>query len=430
MLRHYGYAATGQLASVALAVVALAIVTRTLGPDHYGTYLVLTTSIALLAVAVSAGPQAAALVIASREPSRRASLHGQIVLATGALAIVTIALTPLIAAPAAHAIAPSLDPTTVVINLVRLPAVVYASLITSQLSGAGRVGTAAALSVASAFLALLAPAGAILASDPLFGAVFGTGVASVLSALVAGVVAVRAFGLARPLGLDAWRGVAAIAVPMHIGTVAYWAMLRLDVIVVSALLGPHQAGTYGLALGISERVGLLTTPLYNATAWRVSGRDRAAAFRTMLQVARLEFAIGIVVALGVIVAGPVLVWIVSGSEYAAAALPMAILVIGAAALPVWAAVGLYLVSHLGGVWITARLQVAVAAGSVVGYAVLTRLAGAVGAASVSTGAYLILLASGLILIRRSTPFRWRDLLPGPEVFRIGRYVRAMISREP
>lgn len=420
MLRHYGYATVGQVGSVILAVLGLAIVTRRLGPTDYGSYIVLMTMVALLSVAVSAGPSAAALVISSRQPGSRASLHGQIVVATGGLCIVTALAAPLFAGPVAGAVGSAVDPGMVLINFIRLPAVVYSSLVTTQLSGAGQVGTAAALAIASAGLALLASAGALLADNHLQGAIAGSTVGGLASAAIAGIVATRVFGLERPGGIDAWRRAAAVAVPMHIGTVAYWIMLRLDVIVVGAILGPTEAGTYGLALGISERVSMLTTPLYNATAWRVSGPDRSIALRTMLQVARLEFAIGIVIAVGAGMAGPLLVAVLSGSEFSAAALPLAILVVGAAALPVWAAVGLYLVSHLGGAWTTAWLQVAIAVVSVLGYAVLTRIAGSAGAAGVSTGAYLILLVSGLVLIRRESPFPWRDLLPGPEVIRLRR----------
>lgn len=412
------------MGSVVFAVMALAIVTRRLGPAEYGSYVVLMTTIGLLVVAVSAGPQAAALVISSRQPEARAALHGQILVATVALALMTAVLAPLIAGPLANAFGASIGPGLVVITFIRLPAAVYASLVTSQLSGAGRVGTAAAVAIVSAALGMLAPLGALLSADQLLGAVVGTTVAGFASAAIAGVVAGRVFGLARPGGTEAWRGAIGVAVPMHVGTVAYWVMLRMDVIVVSAVLGPREAGTYGLALGISERVGMLTAPLYNATAWRVSGRDRAEALRTMLQVARLELTIGILVACAAIVAGPLLITVLSGSEFAAASVPMAILVVGAAALPAWAAVGLYLVSHLRGAWTTARLQIAIAVLSVVGYAGLTRVAGAVGAASVSTGAYLLLLASGLVLIRRASPFPWSALLPGPEIARLR---RALVS---
>jgi O-antigen/teichoic acid export membrane protein len=296
--------------------------------------------------------------------------------------------------------------------------------VSSQLSGAGRVGLAASLAVISAFLAMLGPAGALLAVDPLAGAIVGTVVAGYLTAIVSWAFAWQTLGLRRPGTFAAWRSALSIAVPMHIGTIAYSMMLRLDLLVVNAVLGRHDAGIYGLAMGVSQRVGMLTTPLYNATAWRVSGPDRTAALRTMLQVIRLEATFGIVAAIGGVLLGPLLVQVVAGGDYRAASLPLAILIVGAAALPVWAAVGLYLVAHLGGAWMTARLQVLVATGSLVGYLLMTRVAGMVGAAAVSTGAYLVLLACGLTLIRRADPFSWRALIPTPEIARL----RALVGR--
>jgi PST family polysaccharide transporter len=426
MLRNYSYAAAGQVVSVALAVVALAIVTRSMGPANYGSYVILTTIVTLLATFVGAGPQAAALIVSSREPDRRGELHGQIVVATTALLVVTAAAAIALAQPVARFVAPALAPELAALNLMRLPPLVYASLVTSQLSGAGRVGLAALLSVVSAVLAMLGPAGALVAADPLAGAVLGTVVAGYLTAVVSWIFASGALGLRRPGNFAAWRSAISIAVPMHLGTIAYSMMLRLDVLVVNAVLGRQDAGIYGLALGVSQRIGNLTTPLYNATAWRVSGPDRPAALRTMLQVARLEATFGILAALGGILLGPLLVRLVAGDAYDAASVPLAILIVGAAALPVWAAVGLYLVAHLGGAWTTARLQVAVALASLVGYLVMTRIAGTVGAAAVSTGAYLVLLACGLTLIRRADPFPWRALIPTPEIAR----VRALLGRGP
>ncbi len=429
MLRNYSYATAGQLVSVALSVVGLAIVTRTLGPENYGSYIILTTIVSLLAVFAGAGPQAAALIVSSREPDRRGELHGQIIVATIALGIVTVALAAVFAQPLARAVAPDLAPILAVWNVLRLPPLVYTSLVTSQLSGAGRVGLAATLAVVSAVVAMLGPAGALLASDRLAGAVVGTVVAGYLTAIIAWVFAWRALGLRRPGNFAAWRSAISIAVPMHIGTIAYSMMLRLDLLIVNAVLGGTNAGIYGLALSVSQRVGMLTAPLYNATAWRVSGPDRGAALRTMLQVIRLESTFGIVAAIGGILLGPFLIQIVAGSDYRAASIPLAILVVGAAALPVWAAVGLFLVAHLGGAWTTARLQVLVAVGSIVGYLVMTRVAGTVGAAIVSTGAYLVLLGCGLVLIRRADAFPWRALLPTPEIARLRALVRRS-SRRP
>jgi len=223
--------------------------------------------------------------------------------------------------------------------------------------------------------------------------------------------------------------VAAIAIPLHVGTIAYWIMLRADALAVNALLGPRSAGVYGLALGLSERVGLVTAPLYNATAWRISGPDRRAALLTTLRVARLEIAVGIAASVGALLLGRAVVTTIAGPEYADAALPLALLVFGAATLPIWSAVGLFLVSQLGGAWRTTIVQVAVAVAAVIGYWIVIPAIGIVGAALVSTGAYVSLVLIGVALIKRAEHFALRELLPSlPEIARGIRGVTSAVAR--
>ena len=412
MLRHYSFAALGQIAQAGLALVGLVLITRILGPGLYGTFVVVGTVITLLAIALSAGPTAAVLILSARNPETRAHLHGQIVLVVAFLTVL-VAIGSTLASPwLGSAISSSLEPVIVTVALLRLPALVYAGLVSAQLSGAGRVGLAAVLNTISAALGLAGLFGALVASDPLAGAIVGTTIATVVSGLMMAFVALSVVGIAVDLGAARWRAVTSIAVPLHLGTMAYWVMLRADAIAVNSLLGAHSAGIYGLALQLSERVGLLTQPVYNATAWRVSGPDRREALRVTLQVARLELALGVVAAVAAVVLGRLATTLIGGSSYAEAALPLAVLVLGAATLPVWSVVGLFLVSHLNGAWITTLAQIGVALVALLGYWTLTPIVGLIGPALVSTGAYLTLVVLGLRLIHRHEPIAVPDLIPG------------------
>jgi O-antigen/teichoic acid export membrane protein len=71
MLRHYGYAVSGQLAQTAISLAGLGAITRILGPGDYGTFVVLGTILTLLTVAASAGPSAAVLILAARNAEGR-----------------------------------------------------------------------------------------------------------------------------------------------------------------------------------------------------------------------------------------------------------------------------------------------------------------------------------------------------------------------
>lgn len=412
MLRNYTYAASGQVAQTFIAVVGLVATTRLLGPMDYGAFVVLGTVLTLLGIAASAGPAAAVLVLSSRDAGATGRrLHGQIVIATLVLLILSFGVGLVAAGPLTVFVSSAVPVELVFLSLLRLPALVYASLVTGQLAGAGRVGHVAALNTASAALALLAPVGAIVHPQHLAGALVGAAVGTFLAALMMYATASRVIGVALPRGWQPWREAGQLALPMHVGTIAYWVMLRSDTIAVNALLGTASAGIYGLALQLSERIGLVTAPLYNATAWQVSGPDRSAAVRTMLRVARIEFAIGLVASVGALVLGRVVIEIVAGSDFGDAAVPLAILVLGAATLPVWSSIGLFLVSHHRGAWPTAAAQVVVALVAVLGYWVLGGRLGVVGPAIVSTGAYIALVLTGIAMVRSKETISLRELAP-------------------
>jgi O-antigen/teichoic acid export membrane protein len=412
MLRNYSYAAGGQIAQTVIAVIGLVATTRLLGTTDYGTFVVLGTVLTLLGIAASAGPAAAVLVLSSRDSGATGrALHGQIVIATAILAVLTIGIGIVAADPLADFVSASLASGLVLLSLLRLPAIVYAGLVNGQLAGAGRIGHAAALNTASAALALLAPLGAALHSDPLDGALIGSAAATFIAALLMYATATRVFGLSLPRGWQPWKQAGHLALAMHVGTIAYWVMLRSDTIAVNALLGTASAGIYGFALQLSERIGLVTAPLYNATAWQVSGPDRPAAIRTMLRVARIEFAIGLVAAVGALILGRFVIELIAGPTFADAALPMAILVLGAATLPVWSSIGLFLVSHHRGAWPTAGIQVLVALLAVAGYWIVGGRWGVVGPAVVSTGAYITLVVAGIAMVRAKEGIALRDLAP-------------------
>ena len=427
MLRHYGYATVGQVAQAGLALVGLVAITRILGPSSYGTFVVVGTVVTLMAIALSAGPTAAVLILSARNQDARADLHGQIVLGVGALSVLVVVGAVLLSPWLATAISSSLEPAIVMIAILRLPALIYAGLVSAQLSGAGRVGLVAALNTVSAAMGLIGLLGALATPDPLAGAIVGTTIATVASGAMMALAALSTVGIEFRMAAAPWSAVASIAVPLHLGTMAYWVMLRADAIAVNSLLGGQSAGIYGLALQLSERVGLLTAPVYNATAWRVSGPDRREALRVMLQVARLELALGVVAALAAVAFGRVATTLIGGSAYADAALPLAVLVLGAATLPVWSVVGLFMVSHMNGAWITTIVQIGVAAAALLGYWTLTPIVGILGPALVSTGAYLTLVLVGLRLIHRHEPIAVRDLIPNPQDFKAFREALGRIT---
>lgn len=407
LARHYALTATAQVVQTILSIVALFALARILQPAEFGQAVLLTTVVALWTIATSAGLQAAILILVARDAALRPALHGLAV----TLSVIVGALTTVVAIPLAYQLhlVLGLAPAIVIMTAARAGPAMYAALASAGLGGAGRIGRLAVVNVANGALGLLMPLGALAANRSLGGAVAGALCGSALLAVCA-FAATRAIGLAAPSRL-LWVRATRIGLPLHIGTIAYWVMLRADGFVVNAVIGGPTVGLYLLALSLSERVSVVATPLYNATAWRISGGDVRTSLSVTILVARIEIALAFLLAAGAWIAGPIAIGLLAGQAYVAAAGPMTILVVGSALLPVWSSLGLFLASQAEGVWFTARAQVAVAILAVTGYLVLVPVWGMYGAALVSTGAYLLLVAIGLRQIGRRHPFPLRSLLP-------------------
>jgi O-antigen/teichoic acid export membrane protein len=407
LARQYALTTAAQVIQTLLGVVALFSLARVLEPAAFGQAILLTTAVTLGTIAASAGFQAALLILFARESSLRPALHGLAVTLSGVVGVSSVVAAILFASQLHQVI--GLEPAIVVMTAARVGPGMYAALVSAGFSGAGKIGRLAFVNVANGTLGLLAPIGALAGGGSLEGAVAGALGGSAL-------LAICAFGAARIIGLAAphpslWVRAIRIGLPLHIGTIAYWIMLRADGFVVSAMIGGKTVGLYTLALSLSERVSVLASPLYNATAWRISGGDARASLSVAVLVARIEIALAVVLAAAAWIVGPFAISLLAGPAYVAAAGPMTILVVGATLLPVWASFGLYLASQASGAWFTARAQGMVAIIAVVGYVLLVPLWGMYGAALVSTGAYVLLVSIGLHEIRRRQPLPLHSLLP-------------------
>jgi O-antigen/teichoic acid export membrane protein len=409
--RHYLITAVGQILQSLLALASLFLLARILQPAAFGIAALLTVAVTLVSVATTAGVQAAILVLTGREPGRRAQVHGLSMTVAVAVGGAFLAVVMVVGTHLAESLSPLLSPLILILAVARVGPTIYASLGTTELIGAGRIQRMAALNVIGGSSTLLGPLGAVIAPDALDGAVAGILVGNLVWAAAAFLGGVGVYGIDVPRDIRLWRDVARIALPLQVGTAAYWVMLRADAFVLNASAGIATLGVYAIALSIADRVSVLTTPLYNATAWRVAANDRAGSLGTTLLVLRLEVLAGVAMALAAIVLGPSAIELLAGSAYTSAATPLAILLVGTALLPVWGSIGLFLVSQVGGAVLTAAIQVVIAVLAVLGYLAVIPATGMIGAASVSTTAYLLLVIVGLMAVRRRQSFPLRALVP-------------------
>jgi O-antigen/teichoic acid export membrane protein len=407
----YAKALSAQAVQAIIAVGVVAALARLLGPTQFGIAVLLNFVVTIGSVLVGAGAQAAMLVTSAGSPENRPRTHGAAALfALGLLGVIVVVIPP-VAHQAAAAISSRVDDSMVLLTAARIVPATYTALVYAALSGSGSIGWMGTLTVVGAISTGAAPVAALVTEDRLAGAIAGSVAGNVLWAIAALVIGIRQLGLALPNNRLLWRGLFRIGIPLHIGTVAYWLMLRADAFVVNALIGGSAVGTYGLALSLAERIGLVTTPIYSATASIVSGGETRAAARMMVLVVRLEIIVAAVATAAALLLGPLAIDVLAGPGYSDGALPLVILVVGSALLPVWPTVGLLLVSQTNDAWLTARVQIVVATLAIIGYWIATSALGIVGAAIVSTASYILLAGWGVLLVRRRIPFPLKELLP-------------------
>lgn len=422
MRRDYLVTLGAQLTQAGISLVSIVVLARLLMPVDFGLAVLLTAAVTIGSMAVAAGAQAAVLVTSARSPELRSQVGGAILLFSAGVLLITVPIALASADRLAGAISARATESIVLITAFRLVPTMYVGLVSAALTGAGRIGTVALLAVIGALFTTLVPLGAATSEDRLLGATLGTLVGNVAMMVVAFGLSLRGLGLSIPAGSGLWRDLWSLAAPLHLGTIAYWFMLRADVFILNSIVGGAQVGIYALAVTLTERVSLITTPLYNATAWRISGPDPVVALRTSLVIVRLMIAVGLGVSVVAIVASPTIVEILAGPEYLEAGRIIPILVVGAALLPVWGALGLFLVTHDRRIWFTTIVQIAVAAAAIVGYVIAIGMAGMYGAAAVSTLAYAALAIVGLLAARARHRFAWTDLLLSRAT------VRSLLSR--
>jgi O-antigen/teichoic acid export membrane protein len=413
LARRIAVTSSAQILQVAISAVGLILLARLTTPGDFGLVVLLNSAVAMAAVLLTAGIQSSLVVIAAQSSERR-ELHGQVLIITFIVALLSLALVPFASALAELPLGSGLIAPIVVLTIARIAPTVYCALQTALLMGSGRVTQMSAVNIVGSAVSLAGAVGALsFADDPLWGAVIGLAVGSAGWAIFTVVTSVATVGVGWGAGPEAWSRLGRIGLPVHVGSIAYWLMLRADLFLLGALAPGAVVGRYAFALSVAERVSVISAPVYAAAAADLSGGVRATAVLTAVRLVRIHVAIAAVVFVGSLVFGNQILSLLGGSQYDGAGLEFALLALGNAMLAIWSLLSLSLISQHGAAWTTAVLQVLGAGLGLVMYGLLIPAFGGVGAAIASAITYLVLTGAAAVAFARRTGLRLTDLVARP-----------------
>ncbi len=399
------------VAGVSDLVLAI-VVARGLGPANRGVYFLALFAATLIALVGNMGLAAAALVYGASQRLPLAELHGMAIVCGVVVGALGAALLLGLQEVLTDSVLRGVDGTILILVSVSLAPLIYAQVVGALITGMGHVPEISKLRIAVALAtpALTIPAVVLGDGEPLWPVaawlVVTIGFATALARL-----ALR--HMARPCRPSrATTGqVVSFAVRGHVGTLAHQGFLRVDVLFISARLGPASVGLYAQASVLAERMSTLGQAMYASSAARLgSDPPRDAALLTA-ELVRVLLLVMVPVAALLAASSHLVMVVLFGNAFAPAALPFAILLPGTVCLTLWYVVSLYVLATLRRPGATTIIQGAAFIVSVPLYILAIDKWGLNGAALVSSVVYAAVFAAGLSFLLRSPDVRAADLIP-------------------
>jgi O-antigen/teichoic acid export membrane protein len=296
-----------------LGFMVAVLIARTLGPTGRGAYYILVT-VSVTAVALGhVSVEQANLYLWSRWTDRR-QLAGASFLAALVLGFIVAGVAGVVILGPARAAVPLENPGLLWIALVGVP-VQLAGLYGAGLLVAGGWLRANNLSLLASTVFHLGVIGALALNGWLDvrGVMVAWLVAALLVALLQwrGVLAHLGF---RPPSRALLRRVASIGLRYHLGMVALYLILRVDIFMLNALTNITQVGLYSIAVTLAEATFLLTDSVGQAAVARQIETGGAEHHYTA-RITRTNFALSLLAVTVLTLAAPLAVPFVFGEEF-------------------------------------------------------------------------------------------------------------------
>jgi O-antigen/teichoic acid export membrane protein len=208
-------------------------------------------------------------------------------------------------------------------------------------------------------------------------------------------------------------------------TIAGYVNMRIDVFLISALLGARALGIYTLAIATGEMLWSVSLPIVYAALERIAGDAFADAARLTARLMRTVVAFQFVLAAVMFAVGPWLIVHVYGAAFAGAGTVLRILLPGLVVYAVETFLGYFILVQIQRPLLIFAVQgTAAAACALLTLATLGRF-GMNGAAMATTLTYVGVVAFKSLYFRRKTGIGLREqwLLTGADLHALYRRVR-------
>jgi O-antigen/teichoic acid export membrane protein len=406
----------------AVGIISGVVQARTLGPDGKAVLAYAVIALALVLLGTD-GLSSAALMQAGKHKGALRQIHAATVCAAAGLALPCA-----VVALALGILVPSQRPLIGV--AVALPFAVYAQAVRGILLAAGATFAVAWQGLITAVgLGIALMAALLLLHISSYQALTLWCLAQVAAAVFT-VVVVRGRIAAAPRDTPPDVSVGGLlreqidfGARTSAATIAGYVNMRIDVFLISALLGPRLLGIYTLAIATGEMLWSVSLPIVYAALERIAGDSFADAALLTARLMRTVVAFQLVLAVALFVAGPWLIVRVYGSAFADAGTVLRVLLPGMWVYAVEVFLGYFIL-------VQARrplLIFAIQSGSAVVCALLTFATvgrfGIVGAAFATSLTYVgVILFKSIYFSRKTGIGLRRQWIAGPDD------VRALMQR--
>jgi O-antigen/teichoic acid export membrane protein len=386
----------------ALGIIVSIVLTRSLGPEQRGVYVLLFTTNLLIANLANLSISGAFSTMLARGRYLLGELNVVAVLMALATGIVSL-LIVIIAYPfLMDNVFNNVPFEYLLVALALVPTAIYQIYWTHMMMGTDHVllmnKVSLALNLVNGIL-IIVVVGVLGLGIP--GALVVWVLTGVGGFVTMAVLAARMDLYTRPRG-KTLRDVLGFGLRSHGAQVAHHLYLRFDMYAVNVFVGSSGVGFYSLSTSLAEKLWLPLNAIYASSMGKIAQLPREESALLTAKVVRAALMLMMALALPFALVSPWLIPFLYGPEFSASVLPLVILLGGTLGFAVMMVLNTYILGQMerpGLLSIIGWLQLGV---SIPLYIGLIMLWGIVGAAFASTLTYLIAMTSTLIVFKRDS----------------------------